>query len=148
MNDQFRANFPCARITKLNHFRELVTRIDMEQRKRNLAGIKSFLSQPQHHRRVLAYRIEHHGMRKLSHGLAKNIDTLSFERLQMVESSIERGGFHRLCWRKNLRRIVQFVDRLCHASSLLLIKLGLKTKIPPARASGGGFTATRLMLDS
>ena len=50
----------------------------MQQRKRDLARIERLLRQPQHHRRVFADRIQHHGPRKLRHRYGANVIPLDF----------------------------------------------------------------------
>jgi len=86
MHNQFRAYMLGVPIAKLNHLWKFVTGIDVQQRERYLPREKCFLRQPQHYRGILPDGIKHHRPRKLRRCLAQNVDTLRFERFQMVGS--------------------------------------------------------------
>ena len=50
-------------------------------------GKNAFLRQVQHHRRILADRIEHHRPRRLGDGLAQDVDALGLEPVEMRQDS-------------------------------------------------------------
>jgi hypothetical protein len=79
MNDQLRADFARIGITKLDHFGELVACIDVQERKRYLAGIEGLLRQPQHHRGVLADRIQHDRTREFGCGFPQDVDAFGLQ---------------------------------------------------------------------
>src|SRR2546429_1193157 len=57
MHDELRADFTRVGIAKLDHFREFVTGVDVQQRKGNFPRVKGFLRQAQHDRGIFADRI-------------------------------------------------------------------------------------------
>ena len=65
---------------------ELVGGVDVEQREGNRPGVKRLLRQPQHDRRILADRVEHHRPLELGHHLPDDVDALGFERAQMIQA--------------------------------------------------------------
>ena len=87
VNDQLRADFFRVRVAKLDHLWEFVAGVDMQQRKRNLAGEERLLRQPQHHRRIFANRIHHHRVRKFGDGFSQDVDALRFEHAEMAQPS-------------------------------------------------------------
>jgi hypothetical protein len=54
MDQQANAQLSRLPIPELDHFMELVGRIDVQERKRDRSGIKRLLCQPKHYRRILA----------------------------------------------------------------------------------------------
>src|SRR5882762_7929655 len=86
MDDQLRPNLPRIRVAKLDHLREFVASVDMQQRKGDLARKKRLLRKAQHHRGVFADRIQHHWPRKFSSRLTQNVDALRLQRPKMIQS--------------------------------------------------------------
>ena len=68
-------------IAELDHFAELVSGIDVQQRERNLAREKCLLRQPHHHRRIFTDRIKHHRILEFGGHFANNLDALGFEQV-------------------------------------------------------------------
>ena len=79
MHDQIEAEPPHLGIAKLDHLAELPGGVDMQQRKRRLARIERLQREMQHHREVLADRIEHHRIAELGRDLAHDVDALGLE---------------------------------------------------------------------
>ena len=79
VNDQPRSDVTDEIVAERDHFMELVCRVDVQQRKRNLARVESLLRQPDHHRRVLPDGVKHDGPGGLRNHLAQNVDTFGFE---------------------------------------------------------------------
>ena len=90
VDDEPRADRLGHLVAELNHFAELVGGVDVEQRKRNRARMERLLRQAQHHRRVLADRIEHDRPLELRHDLAQDVDAFRFERAQMIQARLGR----------------------------------------------------------
>jgi hypothetical protein len=65
------------------HVAKLPRRIDMEQRERRRRGMERLARQVQHHRRILADRIEHDRTLRLGHDLAHDMDRFGFEAVEM-----------------------------------------------------------------
>ncbi len=139
VHDQFRADFARVGIAKLDHLRKLVAGVDVQQRKRNLPGKESLLRQPQHHRGILADRIEHHRPRKFRHRFPQNIDALRLQALEVVQPL--RSG--------ESRGILQSrgAAACCIAPCIAWPYLfgPLKTKNPPTGSSGGGLVTLRAL---
>jgi hypothetical protein len=57
----------------------------VQQRERRLARVEGLHGQVQHHRGVLADRVQHHGVLRLGGDLPDDVDALGLERPQMVE---------------------------------------------------------------
>ena len=55
----------------------------MQERKRQLAWIKSFQGQMQHHRGILADRVQHDRFLELGSDLTDNVDALGFKLFKM-----------------------------------------------------------------
>jgi len=85
MDEQFHPRLARGAVTERVHVAELPGRIDMEERERRRRRIEGLLRQVQHHRAVLADRIEHHGTLGLRHHFAQDVDTLRFQPLQVRE---------------------------------------------------------------
>ena len=73
------------------HVAELPRRIDVQQRERQRAGEERLLRQVQHHRRILADRIEHHRLVGLGDRLAQDVDALGLEPVEMGQSGRRRA---------------------------------------------------------
>ena len=67
-----------------DHVAELPGRVDMQQRKWRAGGMERLACQMQQDRRVLADRIEHHGVGCLGCDFAQNVDALGLEYFQMA----------------------------------------------------------------
>ena len=85
VNDQLHAGRVRGTVAQLVHGAEFPGGIDMEQREGRRCREESLLRQVQHHRAVLAHRIEHDGLRRLGHHLAHDVDSLRLEALEMGE---------------------------------------------------------------
>ena len=68
------ADFLAEPVAEFVHLREFVARVHVHQRKREFAGIKGFLRQPNHHARIFADGIEHHRMFRLGDGFADDMN--------------------------------------------------------------------------
>ncbi len=69
------------------HVLELPRRVDMHQREGRRRGIERLLRQVQHHRAVLADRIEHDRLGRLGRDLTHDMDALGLEPLQVRKGS-------------------------------------------------------------
>ena len=87
MDDQVHAGLFSHLVAELDHFAEFPGGIDVHQRKGWLAGVKGFAGQVQHHGRILAYRIEHHRALKFGSDFTDDVDTFSFELLEVCQTS-------------------------------------------------------------
>ena len=67
------------------HVPELPGRVDMEQREGQRAREERLLGKMQHHRRILADRIEHHRAIGLGDRLAQDVNALGLEPIEMRE---------------------------------------------------------------
>ena len=70
-------------IAELVHRPELPGGVDMQQRKWRRRRVERLESKVQHDRAVFAGRVEHDRSLTLRDGLAKNVDALGFEPLQV-----------------------------------------------------------------
>src|SRR3546814_7327548 len=67
----------------------------MEQRERRRGRVKGLAGEMQHHRRILAHRIEHHRPLGLGDHLAHDVDAPRLELLEMGEAAAKfRLGVH------------------------------------------------------
>ena len=71
-----------------DHLAELPGRVDMQQGKRRLGGVEGLAREMQHHRGVLADRVEHHRMAELGHHLAHDVDALGLELPQICREAL------------------------------------------------------------
>jgi predicted acylesterase/phospholipase RssA len=85
MHNQIRSDLLRIVIPERDHLGEFITRIDMEQRKRNFSREKRLLRKSQHHAGVLANGIQHHRMRELRNRFTQNVKALRFQRLKMIQ---------------------------------------------------------------
>ena len=69
MDQQFHARVARGLVAQIIHRPELPGGVDMEQREGRRRGIEGLLGQMQHHRRILAHRIQHHRPLRLRHNL-------------------------------------------------------------------------------
>ena len=83
-DDQFCPDGGNKVVAELNHFMELIARIDVQQGERDFAGKERLLGQPDHNRRVLADGIQHHRVLKFGGDFANDLNALGFEQVQMV----------------------------------------------------------------
>ena len=83
VDDQVEAELLGHLAAKLDHFAELPRRVDVEQREGRLRRMERLHGEVQHHRAVLADRVEHHRPLALGDGLAHDVDALGFEPLQV-----------------------------------------------------------------
>jgi superfamily II DNA/RNA helicase len=73
-------------IAKGDHLAELPRGVDVKKREGRRRGIKRFQRQVQHHRAVLANRIHHDRPLALGNHLAKDVDTLGLQPLQVRQA--------------------------------------------------------------
>ena len=103
VHDQAGADLRRVPVAEGDHLPELVAGVDVQQRKRDRAGIESLLRQAQQHRRVLADRVEHHRPLEFGDHFAQDVDALGFERAQVVEArrrhDVGNGSPGRAGWR-------------------------------------------------
>ena len=90
MDDQVEAVLLLYRLTKAVHLLEFPGGIDMEELEGELPGVKRLQREVEHHRRVLANGVQHHGVVELGGDLTDDVDALGFEGLQVSE----RVGVH------------------------------------------------------
>jgi hypothetical protein len=74
------------------HRPELPGGVDMQQRERRLGRIERLGRQVQHHRAVLADRVQHHRLLALGRHLPQNVDALRLQPLQMRQTRRGQGG--------------------------------------------------------
>ena len=67
------------------HVAELPRRVHVEQRKRRRARIERLAREVEHHRAVLAHRVEHDRPLALRDGFAHDVDALRLERLEVAQ---------------------------------------------------------------
>ena len=84
MNNQVQPQLFGPLVTELDHLPEFPGCIDMKQRKRQFAGCKGFHRQMQHHGRILADGIEHHGIVAFGDHFPHDMDALGFQTIQMA----------------------------------------------------------------
>ena len=72
-------------VAERDHLAELPGGIDVQERKRRLGREERLQRQVQHHRAVLADRIEHHRPLALGDDLAHDVDAFGFETLKVRE---------------------------------------------------------------
>ena len=99
VDDEFRADLARIRIPKLDHLRELVAGVHVQERKRNLAREKGFLGKPQHDTRIFADRIQHDRPGELGDSLAQDVDAFRLKGLKMVQPRSH------VPWARELRRL-------------------------------------------
>src|SRR6476620_1943549 len=81
-DDEALAQLRNATVAELDHLGEVVARVDVHDRERELRRAERLLSEPQQHDRILAAREEQHGPLSLGGDLAHDVDRL---RLELVE---------------------------------------------------------------
>ena len=79
-------------VAKRVHVAELPGRVDMEQREGRRRREEGLAGEVEHHRAVLADRIEHHRPLGLGDDLAHDVDALRLELLEMGEAAAAEGG--------------------------------------------------------
>ena len=83
MHDQIHANLRGHAIAEGIHVAEFPGGVHVHQREGRLGRIERLSREVQHHRAVLADRIEHHRIRRLGDELAHDVDALRLEALEM-----------------------------------------------------------------
>ena len=83
VHDEVDARLGCDLVAERVHVAKLPRRIDVEQRKGQRAREESLLREVEHHRRILADRIEHHRLVRLGDRLAQDMDALGLEPVEM-----------------------------------------------------------------
>ena len=88
MDDQLHSRRGGSAITQRVHGAKLPRRVDMEQRKGRRRRMEGLAREVEHHRAVLAHRVEHHGPLGLCDDLAEDVDALGFEPLKMGKGRV------------------------------------------------------------
>jgi len=84
MHAQIEAELARMAVAKLDHLPELVSGVDVQERKRRLLRMEGLLREAQHDRGVLADRIQHDRALELGHDLAEDVNALRFQRTQVI----------------------------------------------------------------
>ena len=82
-DDEALAELLDATVAVLDHLGEVVTRVDVHDRERELGRAKGLFGQPEHHDRVLAAGEEQHRTFALGSDLAHDVDRLGLELVEM-----------------------------------------------------------------
>src|SRR6202041_3333549 len=85
MHQEFQAVLRGGGVAKFEHLAKIPARGDLQQRERRLGGRKGLARQMQHHRAVLAHRIQHDRLFTLRDHFAENVNALGLESLQIIE---------------------------------------------------------------
>src|SRR5512139_1239153 len=85
VDDQFHPALARDLVAQRIHVAELPGGVDVEQGERRRRGMEGLARQMQHHRRILAHRIEHHRILGLGDDLAHDLDALRLEPLEVGE---------------------------------------------------------------
>ena len=91
MDDEVGADLLGVGVAEGDHLGELVAGVDVEEGKRDLAGVEGLLGEAEHDGRVFADRVEHDGVGKFSDGLAEDGDGFGFEGLEVIEAKGRAG---------------------------------------------------------
>ena len=83
VNQQLHARFRRHPVAQRVHVAKLPGRIDVQQRKWRRRGMEGLARQMQHHRRILADRVQHHRLFGLGDHFPEDVDALGFKALQM-----------------------------------------------------------------
>ena len=86
-DDEALAELGDAAVAVLDHLGEVVARVDVHDRERELGGTERLLGEAQHHDRVLAAREEQHRPLALGGDLAHDVDRLGLELVEMRQRS-------------------------------------------------------------
>src|ERR1041384_3669766 len=78
MHDEPCSDLFCEAVAELDHFLKLVSRIDVEERKRKRTWIERFAGKVNEHARVLADGIKQHRVAKLRNGFAQYVNGFAF----------------------------------------------------------------------
>ena len=85
VDHQVDAELPRHLVAELGHFPELPGRVDMQEREGRFGRIESLHRQMQHHRGILADRIEHDRIGESRRHLPEDVDGFSLEPLKMCQ---------------------------------------------------------------
>ena len=86
-HDQIEMPFPGQTISIFDHRRDLVARVDMQQRKRDMAE-KGLAGQPEQHGRIFPHRPEHGQIVEMLIGLPEDVDALVFKLTKMLHNRL------------------------------------------------------------
>ncbi len=89
VDDQPDADFRAESVAELDHLLELVSGVDVQQGKRDRAGVKGLLRQTHHHRRILADGIEHHRPLEFGSHFTQDVNALGFQGAQVAEDRVQ-----------------------------------------------------------
>ena len=96
VHQQLQAELARHLVSKRDHLAELPRGVDVQQLERRLRRVEGLHRQVQHHRAVLADRIQHHRVLGIGHRFAQDIDALGFEPLQVGQRDGRAGHFGEL----------------------------------------------------
>ena len=102
VNDQSLAELFDELVAEVERFGEVVSRVDMHERERELRGTERLLREVHHHDRVLASREHERGTLELRSHFAHDVDRLGFERLE-VRQFVVGAGIYSLGHTQGLR---------------------------------------------
>ena len=83
IDDELHAALARHAVAQFVHRLEFPRRVDMKQRERRRRRIKSLAREMEHHRAVLAHAVQHHGLGRVGHHFAHDMDTLGLEPVEM-----------------------------------------------------------------
>jgi hypothetical protein len=92
VDQQFHAAFARHAIAQLVHRLELPGRVDMQQRERRRRRIEGLARKVQHHRRILAHRVEHDRLLRFGHDLSQYVDAFRLQPFQMGQTRRHAGS--------------------------------------------------------
>ena len=93
-NDERRVELLHVPVAKLHRLAEVVARVHVHQRQRQLSRVKGLSREVRHHDRVFAGGEEQRRLLELGHGLADDEDRLGFELLEVGQLQGLNGSVH------------------------------------------------------
>jgi hypothetical protein len=85
VDDEMNSEFGRVTVAKLYHFLELIARIDVQKRKRDLAGKKSLLGQPEQDGRIFTNGIQQDGALALGDYFAQDVNAFRLKLFEVAE---------------------------------------------------------------
>ena len=86
MHDEARADGSGHLIAELDHLAKLVGGIDVEKRERDRSRVERLLRKPEHDRRVLPDRVQHHRPLEFRRHLPQDVDALGLEGAEVIQA--------------------------------------------------------------
>src|SRR5687768_11424957 len=90
MDEQIESQPFCCLVAERDHVSKFPGRIDVQKREWRFRWKERLQRKVQHHRTILADRIEHHGPFTLGNHFAQNVEALGLETLKMRQSPDRR----------------------------------------------------------